>query len=1007
MSKYKFILLYVLIFLSAASINGQVPFTDKQLGSEYNIGLELFEKEKYTTAIIMFDSYIENETDNNYIQLANAEYYGAVAAINLLNPDAEYRMMTFLSKYSEEHRQNEGRFLLGDYFYRKKDYRKALSYYTSVNRQDIEKEKLSGYFLRYGYSLYMEGNSDRALAMFSEIKDINTEYSSSALYYYSQIEYEREMYQSAMEGFMKLKNDEIFGSIVPFYIAQILYINKDYDSILELAPSLLQSAGRERSTELYRFIGDAYYNKGNYREALTYLEKLYETAESEREDKYQLAYSYYKTGNIDSAIKLFSEIDARNDLITQNVWNVLGDSYLQKNDKNRARLAFGEASKMPFNREIAEEALLNYAKLTYETSYSPFGETIESFTSYIQQYPGSVHIQEAYDYLVTAYLQARNYRAAIASLDRIADKNQKLEEAYQRVAFFRGLELFQNLELEAAIDMFDKSLQYERYNRALRARAIYWRGEAWYRLGNYAKARADYELFLRIPGSTSLDENKMVRYNLGSALFNLNEYTEALTHFRNFESTAVNPRPEVMSDVLARIADSYFIATNYRIAIQYYDRVIASGNIDADYAMYQKGFSLGFLNDNRGKIDVLSALKTRYPNSALMPNAIFERGRAYVALNDFRNGETDFNSVVSDYPNSPFVPMAIVQLGLLHYNLGDNQRAIAQYKKVIENFKSTPEARYALTGLRNAYVDINDVEAYFAYLRTLDGIADVNINMDQKDSLLYTSGENLYIRADYTRASEVLTNYLNEFPRGSFYLNAKYYLAESYMQLNRKDDAMKLYREISAVPNNQFIEQSLMAMANMFFENEDFEEAIEYYKKLEDVAVTDANKLNALKGQLFSASFIGDVQNTIDAANKIAVFPYVPEELLRDAIFTRAKVYYSIDRFNDALTDFRKVATEVVSIVGAESKYRVAELLDRQGQTAEAERIATEFIDQKTPHQYWMARVFLLISDISLKKGDTLQARATLQSLNDYYGIDNDGILDEVRAKLSALNERR
>jgi hypothetical protein len=52
-----------------------------------------------------------------------------------------------------------------------------------------------------------------------------------------------------------------------------------------------------------------------------------------------------------------------------------------------------------------------------------------------------------------------------------------------------------------------------------------------------------------------------------------------------------------------------------------------------------------------------------------------------------------------------------------------------------------------------------------------------------------------------------------------------------------------------------------------------------------------------------------------------------------------------------------------------------------------------------------MARVFLLLADISIKKGDSLQARATLQSLKDYYTVDNDGILDEVKAKLNSLDE--
>jgi hypothetical protein len=51
-----------------------------------------------------------------------------------------------------------------------------------------------------------------------------------------------------------------------------------------------------------------------------------------------------------------------------------------------------------------------------------------------------------------------------------------------------------------------------------------------------------------------------------------------------------------------------------------------------------------------------------------------------------------------------------------------------------------------------------------------------------------------------------------------------------------------------------------------------------------------------------------------------------------------------------------------------------------------------------------MARMFILLSDISIKKGDMLQARATLQSLKDNYPVDSDGVLDEVKAKLDSIN---
>jgi len=1003
MNRKKIILIFTSLFFCINYSISQLPFPVRQMGSEFNRGMELFNKEKYPAAIRLFDSYINGSDKSDLIKVADAEYYSAISALRLFNADAEYRMVIFIATHPESPRINEARVSLGDYFYQNKSYRRAITYYEAVNRQNLKEDKLSEYFFRLGYSHYVSGDKDRALLMFSEIKDIDTEYTSPAIYYFSHIAYERQMYQTAMEGFIRLKDDETFGGVVPFYIVQILYLQKDYDGILEMAPDLLESAGKERAIEIYRFIGDAYYNKENYKEAIPYLEKYSAGAKaSGREDKYELGYCYYKTGETDKAIKIFLEIGAKNDLLSQNIWNALGDCYLKKGDKKRAQFAFAEASKLTFDRKIREEALFNYAKLTYETGFSPFGEAIAAFQEYIELYPGSERIQEVYDYLVSAYMQLKNYKAALASLDKIRNKDSRLEEAYQRVAFFRGLELYKNLEVDASIDMFDKSLKYEKYNRQLRARAIYWRGEAYYRLAQYDKARADYELFIGIPGSRLLSENNLVRYNLGYALFNLQEYPGALNHFKSFESGAVNVKPEMLADTKNRIGDCYYIATDYQAAISYYDKVIDFASLDADYAMYQKGFSLGLINNEKGKVDVLTSLVQNYPASAYVPNAIFERGRALVVLEDFKRGEADFNLIISDYQSSPFVPRAMVQLGLLYFNLGENEKAIAQYKKVIENYKSTPEARSAMTGLRNTYVEMNDVEAYFAYSRTVEGYGDVN--MAEKDSLLYSSAENLYMTGRYEKAEEILKNYLAEFPNGSFVQNSRYYLAECLRTKGNTDEALKLYIEVAGVPNGQFLEQALISASSILYEKEEYDESLVYYEKLELASQNERNRLIALKGQLSSAYQAGDAQKTITAAGKIINSPDVPEELSRESSFLRAKANYSLNNFDEALTDFRKVAREVTSVEGAESKYRVAELLYKKDQTAEAEKIITEFIEQNTPHQYWMARMFLLLADISIKKGDTLQARATLQSLNDYYTIDNDGILDEVKAKMESLS---
>jgi TolA-binding protein len=295
------------------------------------------------------------------------------------------------------------------------------------------------------------------------------------------------------------------------------------------------------------------------------------------------------------------------------------------------------------------------------------------------------------------------------------------------------------------------------------------------------------------------------------------------------------------------------------------------------------------------------------------------------------------------------------------------------------------------------------VESYFAYVKTLQGYGD--INMAEKDSMLYTSGESLYITGKYERAAEVFKSYINQFPGGSFLQNAQFYLAECYTSGENAEEALKLYVAVSGAPNNQFTEQSLIRAAKTYFDKEDYKSSLDFYERLGKVASNSENKIAGLKGELRSAYQLGDAQKTITAADKISTGINIPEELLREAVFMRAKGNYSLNNFDESLSDFRKVATEVSSAEGAESKYRVAELLFKKDQIAESERIINEFIDQNTPHQYWMARMFLLLSDISVKEGDTIQARATLQSLRDYYTIDNDGILDEVKAKLDALNQ--
>ncbi|MCK9209179.1 MAG: hypothetical protein M0P66_18860, partial [Salinivirgaceae bacterium] len=124
---------------------------------------------------------------------------------------------------------------------------------------------------------------------------------------------------------------------------------------------------------------------------------------------------------------------------------------------------------------------------------------------------------------------------------------------------------------------------------------------------------------------------------------------------------------------------------------------------------------------------------------------------------------------------------------------------------------------------------------------------------------------------------------------------------------------------------------------------------------------------------------------------------------IRLARLILGKSYLAQNLSDAAITQFRILGLDVRNIEGAEGKFRVIEILYNQNNLDEAEKNIDEYISMGTPHQYWLAKAFILLSDIYLQKNDGFQAKANLQSVIDNYGDTTDGIVDEARKKLQTI----
>ena len=1003
MRTIRILIIFSLFAFYSVSVFSQQTAYYNNIEEEIELARELFKQEKYNSAYRQFEK-IQKKVEPKSELHSEAAYFKAISALKA-GLQSGYRMVDkFVEDHPESPYLNRAHLSLGNYYFDKKHYGAVLRSYEQVDRAELSANEQIQVKYQNGYAHLMMDNEDRALAEFDEVKDANSIYSRPASYYWAHIMYLRENYQAALEGFSKLNNDPTYSQVIPMYVSHIYYKQQKYQDVVNYTVSIIDEVAEEHRTELSKIIGDSYFHLREYEKAIPYLETYYETpGPKTREDNYILGYCYYITGQHAEAVPLLENASKGKDEMAQNAYYHLADAYINMDEKEKARVAFEAASEFDFNERIKEDALFSYAKLTYELSYSPFNETIKAFDRYIELYPNSERNSEAYRYLTEVFMVTRNYQDAIGSIEKIENKTPSILRAYQRVTFYRGLELFNNLAYSQAIDFFNMSLDHGNHSRELKARALYWKAEALYRLGDYNSSVSAYTEFLRTPGAFSLSEFRDAEYNLGYAYFKLEDYRSAASHFRNYINSNEGQRSEKMADAYNRVGDYYFLNTDYSLARQNYQKSLDMRMFEADYALYQIAFCQGLQRDQQAKINSLEKLLAGFPNSDYVDDALFELGRANERLGNYAAASKNYREILDNHPESSFYRKALLQLGLINFNNGDFNQALARYKEVVEKFPGTPEAQTALSGIRNSYVEMNNVDAYFAYTRQLGG--GINVTTSEQDSLTYMAAERLYMSGD-DRAASQLEKYLDQFPNGSFATNAHFYLAEYFYEQGNYSEAKEHYTYVASKPINIFSEQALSRASELTFNAEQFAEALELFNKLERVANSKWNRLKAYTGQMRCNFELENYQAAIEAAQKVKNSDVVNEAWKREANFISGKSHYLAGNQQAALEPLKSVATDTKLEQGAQAKFLVSEIYYNNGQKQQAEEEIMDFISKGTPYQFWLGKAFLLLADIYLDRGDDFQAKHTLRSLLENYSAENDGVKQRAREKMAAIEAR-
>lgn len=972
----------------------------------YKTAMELFDKKQYTAAQKAFVDYMALVKGNTLLK-TDAEYYAAACGIELFHKDGEWRMKEFIERHPESNKVKWGYFYLGKSNFRKKKYEESIQFLEKVDIYDLSKDNLAELYFKRGYSYFVTKNFEKSKTDLFEIKDVDNKYAHPANYYYSHILYQEKKYETALQGFNRLLNNETFGSVVPYYITQIYFIQGKFSEVVKNAPALLDDSTHvQKEGEINRMIGESYFNLKDFTNALTYFKKSETTGGGfNAQGSYEIGYCYYQIKDYKNAIINFEKATEAKDSLAQNAWYHLADCHVKNNSKTKARNAFYAASTTSFDPKITEDALFSYAKLCYELSFAPYNDAVIAFQKYIKEYPESLRKAEAYNYLVNVYSTTKNYSQAIASIEKIQPLDPILKITYQKLIYFKAVEFFNNIDLDSASRYFKKSLAVN-FDKTYNALSQYWLGEISYIKKDYVTAIETWKSFQLNEGAFSLKEYDLSNYNIGYAYFqqkNKKDYENANISFRKFLISKNSYDSKKVADANIRTADSYFMNNVYPQAADYYETAIALNQLDVDYCMYQKALCSGLLKNNQEKISDLKMLASKYPKSNYLAASIFETAETYRKdIGDGDNAVVYYQKILDNYPNSSFVASSLAGIGLVYYERKEDDKAFSYFDQIVKKDPKGSEAREVLPMIKKIFEAQGKIDEMATYFNSVGN----PLNTNELESSLYEAAKEAYYnQKNCDLAMAKFGSYISKYPEGKFISEAHYCYAECAYSNSQYDKAQPSYQYIVNKSRGIYSETALLKLTYILYKDKKYEESLPLYQKLEEYAETPANKLSGRIGAMRSAFNLKNYEVALDFAIKVLNTEKITPQQTNEAKYDKAKSLFELSRFDDALLEFKAIHKSAKNITGAEALYHIAKIqLAKQDYTA-VEKTITTLVGYEYSNDDWNTKGLLLLADSYIAKGDDADAELMLQTVID--GKPKQEFIDEATAKLEKLKTKK
>ena len=955
-----------------------------QHSKEFDIAYSLFQSKQYSSAQLLFNKIKDNGGSNQYV-----DYYHAKCSKELFLDDAIILYDQYIDEYPATLLIDEVNEDIASIYYRNKEYSQAISYIEKIPHPNTY------LIFKLAYANFCIESYVESSYYFHKIINIKSKYSSTSRYYYAYICYKQEKYKTAIDHFIRLVNDKEFGSIVPYYIAQIYFLQEEYQQLISFAEPMVDNVIPSRISEMNRFLAESYYRIRDYDNAIIYFNKFLATEDNPSSIVYfSLGQSYYETFDYKKSIEQFENVSSNVDSIMQYTSYYLGASYLKTEHYNYALQAFKKASSFEYNSVIQEEAYFNYAKLSYELDL-PFDNTLKIMEYYLETFNNLSHSQEIEELMIEALQSTSNYLEAYSVLSAISSPTYDQKKLIQQLTFFLGVQAYNLRDYKKAISYFSDSDNYK-INSDFSYLANFWLADSYFQLSNPNKAAEIYSALTK-PVNDKLEYYDVLqKYNLAYCYFLQSEYILSNKFFRIYETLSNDSM--YLNDTYLRIADGYFMQKEYYLAEQYYAKAIDYNLFDTDYSIYNRSVCLGLIGSHIIQVKLLKELLDDYKTSVFYDDALVDLANFYQNSQEYNLSLDCYDELLLISKDEQLIASSTLNKGIIYLNTNKIDKAIDEFLSVIENYSHTKYFKEALSGLQSAYVNIGRVDDYIALI---DSLPAISISVSEQDTLIYNTAFIKFSEQDYISAQEMFLKYLKRFPAGAFVFEAAYHGATSSIEIKDTVNAIELYTVLLNANDISYYESALIFLARTYYRNRDFILADQYYEKLASVASSNSLK----RESIIRLMYLNETTNkdkSVEYAKQVIDLDKMDNWLLSRAHVIIARHEFNIGNYSKSKVLFNNILDISEYDEAAESKYYLAYFAFLDDSLLLAENIIFELVE-KYSNDFFIAKGFLLLSDIYLARGNTFQAKATLESIIENY--DGEDLVNVARKKWERIIE--